>query len=89
MMKFLLVFSVLGTLASVPGGQAHTCQSHDPTECNAGQCVEGENHEHTDFNEDQEDSYCKSERDPYECKFFGRYWPEETCKLLKDGVPPE
>lgn len=71
-------------LAAFPSASAHECADHDPAKCNSGTCVEGEDHEHTDYNDDQEDGYCKTTAEEGSCKYYGQTHPRVVCELLKN-----
>ena len=73
-----LALALLGALllTFVPAASAHECAAHEG--CDASDCPDGENHAHTDYNDDTEDEYCKSSADAGDgtCRY-----PVEDVKL--------
>lgn len=82
-----LLFAGFVLVGAAPTASAHLCADH--YDCDAGGCTDGENHEHTDYNDDTEDGHCKSVEGPKDCKFLGRKFTGKECKVLRDGeLPP-
>lgn len=73
-------------LAVSPSAEAHECANYSG--CDASNCPEGEDHDHTDYNRVGRDGHCESSshpEDPNGCSIFGiDDWPELVCDLI-DG----
>lgn len=83
-----IVFVGAAVLPMAPLASAHTCADHYT--CPSDGCIEGENHDHTDYNsEPVEDGRCKSSaappEDPNSCDYYGLHHPPTVCKLLGEG----
>lgn len=86
MAALLLVTSML----VLPSAQAHKCANHEPTACNAADCPEGEYHDHTDYNENEEDYHCSSQarppgKHPDSCEYYTLHHPPTVCRLLGEN----
>lgn len=82
----LMTTSVL----ALPTSVAHKCANHEPAACNAGDCPDGEYHDHTDYNEDEEDYHCSSEArppgpHPDSCHYYNLHHPPTVCRLLGEN----
>lgn len=65
-------------VAVAPTAQAHECVNHDPNACDAGNCPDGEFHDHTDLNADGENYHCSSTVDTGDGTC---YYPTNDVKL--------
>lgn len=86
MIVLMTTFLTLSGLTMAPGAAAHDCADHE--NCDAGGCVDGEDHHHTDYNADTEDGVCESKAPPNSCKFLGKSFAGKECTLIRDGKVP-
>lgn len=74
----MIAIALLGAvmLPLAPPASAHTCSAHEG--CDASNCPDGENHDHTDYNAGTEDDHCSSSADAGDgsCRY-----PTEDVKL--------
>lgn len=76
-----------GFVLAGPTATAHTCAAYEG--CDASNCPDGEDHDHTDKNYFADDEHCSSTskppRDPESCDYFGITWPPIICRIIEEG----
>lgn len=83
----ILLAAALAMVIPAPLAAAHTCAAYDG--CDAGSCVDGQNHSHTDYNyQPFRDEHCSSSANPSQptgCSMLGiDDWPKKICDLVDE-----
>lgn len=90
-----LIIAILALVATTviyapAPASAHSCASYQ--ECDARDCPEEENHDHTDYNHIGKDEHCKSEVEQEEkCYIAGEQYHPKFCALVpgEDDIGPQ